>query len=302
MYTPITRRSVRTIGRCSGEGDGVTIKGLARIRLLFAQEAEQRLGRLGQLVLELEAGPVDGSSEVVHEIFREVHTLKGSAAVVGFERVGRFAHALEERLSELRSGTSPLTPAMADALLVAVDRLAVMINEAIGADGDATTDDTNADRALAGLDEAFSSVTDEHTTSSPSGDAVHVHPSEPAGPIGSVPALAPPENFAVRQSPRPGLLRDTPATVMVPVERLDELVRMVGQAASAHLRVGRLIGELLKIEATSLTEFGELSRVLNSLQEKAMRTRMVPVSTTSWATVLSLRLRCCEDRRKRANA
>ena len=66
---------------------------------------------------------------------------------------------------------------------------------------------------------------------------------------------------------------------MVPVERLDELVRMVGEAAAAHLRVGRVLTERIGVEAVNLSEFAELSRVLNRLQERAMRTRMVPVST-----------------------
>lgn len=268
----------------------MTPKGLARIRLLFAQEAEQRLGRLGQLVLELEAGTVDGSTEVVHEIFREVHTLKGSAAVVGFERVGRFAHVVEERLSDLRSGTSSLTPAMVDALLVAIDRLAQMINDAIRADGDDSIYDRGADLALAGLESAFVSTGQAHTALVPtlapaeaeppqlpaSSGASVVLASQVAGPVGTPDSG---DRTSVRQLPRTGVQRETPATVMVPVERLDELVRMVGEAASAHLRMGRLIGELLDVEATSLSEFGELSRVLNALQERAMRTRMVPVST-----------------------
>ena len=72
---------------------------------------------------------------------------------------------------------------------------------------------------------------------------------------------------------------DGSGTVMVPVERLDELVRMVGEAAAAHLRVGRVFTERIGVEAANLSEFAELSRLLNGLQERAMRTRMVPVST-----------------------
>jgi two-component system chemotaxis sensor kinase CheA len=66
---------------------------------------------------------------------------------------------------------------------------------------------------------------------------------------------------------------------MVPVERLDELVRMVGEAAAAHLRVGSVLTERLGLEAINVSEFSELSRLLNGLQECAMRTRMVPVTT-----------------------
>jgi two-component system chemotaxis sensor kinase CheA len=66
---------------------------------------------------------------------------------------------------------------------------------------------------------------------------------------------------------------------MVPIERLDELVRMVGEAAASHLRVGLAFTERLGVDPLEVAEFCELSRLLNGLQEGAMRTRMVPVST-----------------------
>jgi chemotaxis protein histidine kinase CheA len=60
---------------------------LKEFQALFAQEAEIRLSSLGQLMLQLEQ---DGSDEaLIGSIFREVHTLKGSAAVVGFDGVSR---------------------------------------------------------------------------------------------------------------------------------------------------------------------------------------------------------------------
>ena len=66
---------------------------------------------------------------------------------------------------------------------------------------------------------------------------------------------------------------------MVPLERLEELTRLVGEAASAHLRIGRMLKERFKIDPATCTEFNEQSRVLNDLQDRAMRTQMVPVST-----------------------
>ena len=69
------------------------------------------------------------------------------------------------------------------------------------------------------------------------------------------------------------------AVIMVPMERLDELIRLVGEAASAHLRVGRMLKDRFNIDPASCTEFNELSRVLNDLQDRAMRTQMVPVAT-----------------------
>ncbi len=65
---------------------------------------------------------------------------------------------------------------------------------------------------------------------------------------------------------------------MVPIERLDELVRLVGESAAAHLRVGRMLKDRFGVDPASCSEFNELSRSVNDLQDRAMRTRMVPVA------------------------
>ena len=66
--------------------------------------------------------------------------------------------------------------------------------------------------------------------------------------------------------------------VMVPTERLDELARMIGESASAHLRVGRMLKDRFGVDPASCAEFNEPSRSLNGLQDRAMRSRMVPVA------------------------
>lgn len=66
---------------------------------------------------------------------------------------------------------------------------------------------------------------------------------------------------------------------MVPLERLEELTRLVGETASAHLRIGRMLTERFNVDPATCSEFNELSRSLNQLQDRAMRTQMVPIST-----------------------
>ncbi len=247
----------------------MSVKGLERLRTLFAQEAEQRLARLGQLVLELERSEVGDSADVIAEVFREVHTLKGSAAVVGFEDVGRYAHAVEDKLGQLRSGSVIPTAAIVDALLVAVDRLGSMIWESVG--GHDVDENANS-AALGGLDASFGPTGPTEATEA-------IVATEATEATEAIVDAAPPAVASLRAGRGTGGTRESSGTVMVPVERLDELVRMVGEAAAGHLRVGRVLAERIGVEAANLAEFSELSRVLNDLQDRAMRTRMVPVST-----------------------
>jgi two-component system, chemotaxis family, sensor kinase CheA len=255
----------------------MSVKGLDKLRTLFAQEAELRLTRLGQLVLELERSEVGDLAEVIAEVFREVHTLKGSAAVVGFEGVALYAHGVEEKLAQLRSGSVVPTAAIVDALLIAVDRLGSMIWESVGGED---VDETANSAALSCLDAAFAPATEpmvkiiEITADSRPKAAVPAPVRVPA------PVVAPAPVAALLHPDRgPAAAREGSGTVMVPVERLDELVRMVGEAAAAHLRVGRVLTDRIGIDAADLSEFSELSRLLIGLQEGTMRTRMVPVST-----------------------
>ncbi|MEA2593524.1 MAG: two-component system, chemotaxis family, sensor kinase CheA [Actinomycetota bacterium] len=212
----------------------MSILDLESFRVLFAQEAEGRLATLGQLALELEAAGNDEG--IIAAIFREVHTLKGSAAVVGFGEVSGCAHRLEQRLEALRSGASPVSSELVDALLQALDELSALTAQAVG------------------------------------GEVAEVGLKPLTIPTVSLPSPAAP---AVRP---PAGTHDA-GVVMVPLERLDELIRLVGESAAAHLRVGRLLWERLGLEPAGIPEFSELSRTLNDLQERTMRTRMVPVAT-----------------------
>lgn len=215
--------------------------GLDQIRALFAQEAAVRLADLDRLLLQLEQH--GGNETLIRSIFRELHTLKGSAAVAGLDDVSQLAHELEELVVELRSGALAVTPSIIDTLLAGADRLGSAIaGEPAGVPADKPV------VAVMVIDDAVMPTT-----------GVTASPRAPAG----VETVA----------PKPG------GVVMVPMDRLDELVRLIGESASAHLRVGRMLMEKFSVDPSLNTEFNELSRTLNELQERAMRTRMVPLST-----------------------
>jgi two-component system chemotaxis sensor kinase CheA len=69
------------------------------------------------------------------------------------------------------------------------------------------------------------------------------------------------------------------ATLEVPVARIDELNRLVGEASAAQLRVGHIFGTEMRRDPDAVTEYRELTKVINQLQEVTERTRMVPVAT-----------------------
>jgi two-component system chemotaxis sensor kinase CheA len=220
---------------------------------MFAEEAEGRLAALSELLLELEGS--GGDPVLLSSVFREAHTLKGAAAVVGLDDVLRVAHAMEEVLDGLRGGAATTTPAVVDALLGAVDGIREMVPAVLAGDDRAA----RADSLVAAL----------HSPAAPTPElvapAVHTPQSEPA------PAPDPP--------PAPAARRGRRRTIRLSVERLDELVRLAGEASAAALRVGRLVTDRLGVEPAGVPELHELTRILEGLQERALQARMVPFAT-----------------------
>ena len=96
-----------------------------QLRRLFAQEAEGRLVELGQLLLQLER--TGGDEQLVRSLYREFHTLKGSAAVAGLGTISRIAHDLEELANTLRLGGQPVTAEVIEIFRVGTDQLSTAI-------------------------------------------------------------------------------------------------------------------------------------------------------------------------------
>lgn len=94
---------------------------------LFLEEAEEQLQKLDEGLLQLENSPDD--LEVVKEIFRAAHTLKGSSATVGLTQISELTHAMENLLDCVRSGSVQVTTEQIDLLLKGTDLLRQMVDQ-----------------------------------------------------------------------------------------------------------------------------------------------------------------------------
>jgi two-component system chemotaxis sensor kinase CheA len=75
---------------------------------LFQAESEEHLARLDDDLLRLEKMPADAA--LLEEVFRESHSLKGGARMLGFTAIESAAHGLESIFNAARKGEAPLTP------------------------------------------------------------------------------------------------------------------------------------------------------------------------------------------------
>src|SRR2546422_7541272 len=67
---------------------------------MFFEEAADLVRDCEAALLRLEQASSEPDPGLVNRIFRNVHTLKGSSAMLGFDRLAGVAHALEDRSEE----------------------------------------------------------------------------------------------------------------------------------------------------------------------------------------------------------
>ncbi|MBE0497192.1 MAG: chemotaxis protein CheA, partial [Campylobacterales bacterium] len=90
-----------------------------KLRDIFIEEANEIIEKLDVDIINFEEDPSD--KELLNELFRGVHTLKGSANSFGFSRLGEFVHHFEDVLDFYRSSDESITSDAIDTFLQAVD-------------------------------------------------------------------------------------------------------------------------------------------------------------------------------------
>src|SRR3989337_517733 len=92
----------------------------------FLVEAGEHIQNLNAGLLALEKDPVNRAT--IDELFRAAHTLKGSAAMMGFQGVSDVAHKTEDMLGQFRSGTIPICKETLNFLFDSVDAVKLMVD------------------------------------------------------------------------------------------------------------------------------------------------------------------------------
>ncbi|WP_156678409.1 chemotaxis protein CheA [Sphingomonas profundi] len=200
----------------------------------FIGETREMLAAIAGEIVAWEADPSDRAK--LDEIFRFVHTVKGSCGFLDLPRLARLSHAAEDVLGELRSGTRQPDVALVSAVLGIVDRIGELA-EAI--ETGASLSDEDDHRLIAAL------------TASPGEIAAET------------PAVAHRE---------PGA-RAVSRTVRLPVELLDRMMGGVSDMVLARNELARALRETDADRAIDMA-FARLSACVAEMRDAITRTRM----------------------------
>jgi len=193
----------------------------------FLEEAAERIEALSQKLLRLESAP--GDVELVREIFRDLHTIKGSSAFVGLKRMNALAHAAEDLVGQLREGARGADKAVVDALLGALDTLRAILQAA------AAVDPQTGARIDVPVEEPIARLR------------------APGASAAVVPSSAPSS---------PAAMSDARQTLRVDFDKLDHLLNLVGELVLARARLHGTIASVsvLSRELDGLVRRARLSR------------------------------------------
>jgi two-component system chemotaxis sensor kinase CheA len=96
-----------------------------QFREMFFEEARELLANLEQGLAQAVASGAERAR--VDRIYRDAHSLKGAAAMVGYPSIAEAARNLEQSLAQVRTGKTPWTPDLARALVADRNQLQAQI-------------------------------------------------------------------------------------------------------------------------------------------------------------------------------
>lgn len=258
----------------------------------FLMESVECLVGAEAALLELEADP--SHEEAVNTVFRAFHTVKGTSAFLGLDRIAAFAHEAESLLSRVRDRQIAYTKVCADLSLQSSDMLKALL--------DAVKDAAAGDGTIA-LPHGYDALLQALATYDPTrtaGDAAQPEAAAPeaAATAAAAPVAAAPETAAPAAAPAQTTSPDAPtytplehparrrtdatpdATIRVRTDQLDRLIDMVGELVIAQT----MIAGDQDIDRTRQHELvrkvTHAGKIVRELQELSMSMRMVELRPT----------------------
>ncbi|MFK8182164.1 MAG: Hpt domain-containing protein [Phormidesmis sp.] len=108
---------------------GVSAIADQELRDIYRATSVERIQRIEVGLVQLEKQP--DNEDILAELLRETHSLKGDASSVGLEDIEALSHAMEDVLTQVQYPQQPLTSAAGDVLYEGLDAISQLVQEAI---------------------------------------------------------------------------------------------------------------------------------------------------------------------------
>ncbi|MBL8175855.1 MAG: Hpt domain-containing protein [Bryobacterales bacterium] len=227
----------------------------------FHQEAEEHLTAVGELLRSMEHQAP--SSESVQAMRRSVHTFKGACGVVGMRLTSSVAHRMEDVLDALYENRLQYSGDLAPLLFATYD----ILTDAVANRGIPATHVPKLEEVLGGYELILQTA----------GDAAV--PAEPAA-VERAPEL---EQPALQESSGP--LRKATQFVRAPLERVDELVRLVSELVIHRSRFEQYLSTYVHEVGELQLSIERLTRISRKLQSDYEATALQEANRRAFTTI-----------------
>ncbi|WP_096703285.1 chemotaxis protein CheW [Magnetospirillum sp. 15-1] len=270
----------------------------------FLTETSESLSVLDVALVNLEQNPND--PQILGNIFRLVHTIKGTCGFLGLPRLEHVAHAGENVLGKFRDGELEVTPDAVTLILQSIDRIKLILGHLEQNECEPEGSDDDLIERLNAMAEGrsvgspavppppsppmptFESVVTASAAPppAPEPEPEPEHEPEPEPVKAGVPATAPqpPAVTAAAAPPVPaGEAKESAVaaqTIRVNVELLENLMTLVSELVLTRNQLLQMVRG--KDDSEFATPLQRLSHITTDLQEGVMKTRMQPIGN-AWA-------------------
>lgn len=277
----------------------------AKYTAMFVEEARDHIAHLNSGLVELEKCADD--AETINAIFRSAHTIKGSSRMLKLLAITEVAHRLEDALGALRERKIPHSRELADLLFRGVDAVSTMVEKIAG--GEQIAMDNAA--LCESLAQAAQGLVPAETLAPDSGSSQTPTLAQEPGQAAAASSVSLLEKGGRGRAAGPREPRAAAAeTIRVRTEKLDDLIRLMGEVVSHQNKLKQRIHDLGGLEREARKQVESLRHLAgvpldgarslhaglrqllsvirqdktlqdiltSEFQEKALRMRMVPVS------------------------
>lgn len=214
----------------------------------FVTEAKELLANMEQVLLKIEAG--NQNLELINDLFRTFHTLKGAAGMFNFSELSSLTHEIETLLSVVRNNKTTISKDKTRVLLEIVDFLHVLLNASVN--NNITTELlANRNKLLGQLNNSsannISVVVKDEAKSATSSVATIITNNNISSPIKIDPS------------------------------KLDDVINLIGEIVIIQEYTNNLIQNKTIDYDVLLTNTEKLSKLINCLKTLSLQLRMLPI-------------------------
>ncbi|MCA3339066.1 MAG: hybrid sensor histidine kinase/response regulator [Roseomonas sp.] len=233
----------------------------------FLTETHEGLSAVDEALLRLERAPDDAPT--LAEVFRQVHTIKGTCGFLALSRLEKVAHAGETILGLYRDGSLKVTPEGITLIFTAVDAIRKIV---VGLEQTGQEPEGDDSAVIAALDAAARG----ESIALPKAPEVKA-----AAPVEAAPmAAAAPRT---QEAPAEAVQAESATaqqTIRVSVEVLEDLMTLVSELVLTRNQLMQLAR--VSSDSQISVPLQRLSHITSELQEGVMKTRMQPIGN-AWA-------------------